>query len=113
MSGTTSTELLVSRLNDLRARLQRLLGPALGPELVDALDDYLDARETSLEERLSVERQSSSPYMTVDEAAAFICAKRQRIYDLFDDGRLTRHGTDHARLVSRAELVAYAENNRR
>jgi excisionase family DNA binding protein len=56
---------------------------------------------------------SESPYMTVAEAAAFIGAKRQRIYDLFDDGRLTRYGTDHARLVSRAELVAYVENSRR
>jgi hypothetical protein len=58
-------------------------------------------------------REAESPYMTVADAALFIGAKRQRIYDLFDDGRLTRYGTDHARLVLRAELVAYVENSGR
>ena len=91
--------------DEARARLGRMLGPAL----LGALDDYLDAREASLAERDP--RPDMSPFMTVLEAAAFIGAKRQRIYDLFDDGRLTRYGTDHARLVSRAELVAYAEDS--
>jgi hypothetical protein len=99
--------------DETRARLQRLLGPALGPGFVDALGDYLDAREAELAERLRLEGGSTSPFMTVLEAAAFSGAKRQRIYDLFDKGVLTRYGTDHARLVSRADLVAYVENNRR
>jgi excisionase family DNA binding protein len=56
--------------------------------------------------------EAQSEYLTVLQAAAFIGAKRQRIYDLFSDGRLTRYGTPGARLVSRAELVAYVENRR-
>jgi excisionase family DNA binding protein len=60
-------------------------------------------------EQLRTEAQSE--YLTVAQAAAFIGAKRQRIYDLLSDGRLRRYGTDHARLVSRAELVAYVENS--
>jgi hypothetical protein len=61
-------------------------------------------------EQLRVEPEPE--FMTPAEAAAFIRAKPQRIYDLFSDGRLTRFGTSHARLVSRAELVAYVENSR-
>jgi Helix-turn-helix domain len=63
---------------------------------------------------LVAERQTAAAepeFLTVAEAAAFIRAKPQRIYDLFSDGRLTRFGSVHARLVSRAELVAYVENN--
>jgi hypothetical protein len=77
-------------------------------ELVEAIAER--AAEIVVE-RMGAEHES--PFMTPAEAAAFISAKRQRIYDMFSDGRLTRYGTDHARLVSRAELVAYAENESR
>jgi hypothetical protein len=81
-------------------------------ELPDELVEEIAERAAEI----AVERvrgEAESPYMTVADAALFIGAKRQRIYDLFDDGRLTRYGTNHARLVSRAELVAYVDNSGR
>jgi hypothetical protein len=77
----------------------------------ELVDEIAERAAATAVERLRAERESE--YMTVAEAAAFICARRQRIYDLFSDGRLTRYGTAHARLVSRTELVAYVENGGR
>ena len=48
-----------------------------------------------------------SPFLSIDEAAAYLRAKKQRIYDLVSAGRLT-HFKDGSRvLVSRAELDAH------
>ena len=46
-------------------------------------------------------------YLTVNEAADLMRAKDQRIYDLLYDGRLTKFGTDGARLVLRDEVEAF------
>jgi hypothetical protein len=94
------------RLEQARTRLSRVFGP----DQVDALLEYEDALGECREERSGAGQVPEM--LTVPEAAELIRAKPQRIYDLFSDGRLTRFGTDHARLVSRAELVAYVENDR-
>jgi excisionase family DNA binding protein len=49
----------------------------------------------------------ASPYLSVTEAAEYIRAKRQRIYDLLSARRLTRFKDGRRVLVARAELDAY------
>jgi hypothetical protein len=82
-------------------------------ELPDEVVEAIARRAAAIaveRSRQRAEPEPVSPFMTVAEAAGFIRAKPQRIYDLFSDGRVTRFGSDHARLVSRAELVAFVEN---
>lgn len=50
---------------------------------------------------------SSSPYMTIPEAADYARCKRQRIDDLLSRRRLTRYKDGSRTLVSRAELDAH------
>jgi excisionase family DNA binding protein len=48
-----------------------------------------------------------SPYLTVAEAAAYLRASRQRVYDLLSSRRVPRHRDGARVLISRAELDAY------
>jgi excisionase family DNA binding protein len=48
-----------------------------------------------------------TPYLTVPEAAEYLCAKPQRVYDLLSTGRLTRHKDGTRVLISRVELEGY------
>jgi excisionase family DNA binding protein len=48
-----------------------------------------------------------SPYLTVAEAAEYLRASRQRIYDLLTSRRLSRRKDGARVLISRAELDAY------
>jgi excisionase family DNA binding protein len=52
-------------------------------------------------------RPDPSPYLTVAEAAAYLRASRQRVYDLLSSRRLSRHKDGARVLISRAELDAY------
>lgn len=71
-------------------------------QLLDAvLEDVAQRSAAIVLERLGDQR---SPYLTVDEAADYIRASRQRIYDLRRDGRLSRVGDGTRALVLRAEL---------
>jgi excisionase family DNA binding protein len=54
----------------------------------------------------SSSRGWESPYMSVQEAAEYMRAKPQRIYDLLSSGRLTRHKDGRRVLVSLEELKA-------
>jgi excisionase family DNA binding protein len=74
----------------------------------ELVDEIVERLKPIVVDELRAEQES--PYLTVTEAAALLRAKPQRIYDLFSDGRLRRYGSAGARLVSRAELVAFAEN---
>jgi len=58
---------------------------ALGfpPALIDAIADAVALRLNGQAPASSV-----SPYMTVDEAAAYLRCSRQRVYDLVHDGKL-------------------------
>jgi excisionase family DNA binding protein len=65
-----------------------------------------------------LDRQRSEPeappqMLTVREAATFLRAKRQRVYDLLSDGRLTRHKDGRRVLVDRQELERYLDGGRR
>ena len=52
-----------------------------------------------------------SPYLSVPEAADYLRAKPQRIYDLLSSRRLTRLKDGKRVLVSRSELDAYLAGN--
>lgn len=51
-------------------------------------------------------------YMTPAQAARYIGADRQRIYDLRSAGRLTRYGDGSRALIRRRELDAYVAGGR-
>jgi excisionase family DNA binding protein len=51
-------------------------------------------------------------WLTVEKAADYIGATRQRVYDLRSDGRLTKHGDGSRALVDRLELDALIERGR-
>jgi excisionase family DNA binding protein len=51
--------------------------------------------------------EPSSPYMTIPEAAEYLCTSRQRIDDLLSSGRLHRVKEGRRTLVERAELEGY------
>lgn len=70
-----------------------------------ASEEFLKALADRVAERMPA--PSSSPYLTVAEAADYLRASRQRVYDLLSAGRLTRHKDGSRVLVSRAELDAY------
>ena len=68
------------------------------PELLEAIA----ARAAELvEDRVS---EAPEPWMDVDEAAQYIAAKRQRVYDLVSQGRL-RHCREGRRLLFRREWL--------
>lgn len=48
-----------------------------------------------------------SPYLTIDEAAAYLRCRRQRVDDLLSQRRLSRIKDGARTLISRAELEAY------
>jgi excisionase family DNA binding protein len=60
----------------------------------------------------SAEGRVVRPYLSVIEAAEYLRAKPQRVYDLLSSGRLTRFKDGRRVLVSRQELEAYLDANR-
>jgi excisionase family DNA binding protein len=73
--------------------------------LVEAL--RLLVAELVREELARLAPREPSPYLSVEEAAAFLRARPQRIYDLLSDGRLRRVKDGARVLVARRELEAY------
>jgi excisionase family DNA binding protein len=63
-------------------------------------------------DRLHAAADPPPRFLTVPEAAAFLRAKPQRVYDLFSDGRLTRHKDGRRVLVDRQELERYLDGDR-
>lgn len=51
--------------------------------------------------------QEPSPYLTVAEAAVYLRASRQRVYDLLSSRRLPRHKDGTRVLIRRTDLDAY------
>ncbi len=71
----------------------------LPDELLDALADRLAER---LADRLAAPAASTTAYLDVDQAAAYLACQPHRIYDLKASGRL-RHFRDGRRLLFRRE----------
>lgn len=85
---------------------EQLVTLALPPALLDAITER--AAEVVLE-RLRAEAEAPPRMLTVPEAAAFLRAKPQRVYDLLSDGRLTRQKDGRRVLVDRQELERYLD----
>ena len=58
-------------------------------------------------EQLAGRPDRTSPWLTVPEAAEYLRASRQRIYDLLSSRRLTRHRDGTRVLIRRDELDRY------
>jgi excisionase family DNA binding protein len=56
---------------------------------------------------------TTSPYLTVREAAEYLRCSRQRIYDLRSSGRIARLSDGGRALVSRADLDALVNGDGR
>jgi len=81
--------------------------------LPDAVLEQLAQRvATILEERRSTTdtlSQVRGRWLTVDQAAEYIGASRQRVYDLRSAGRLGRHADGRRALIDREELDRLVE----
>lgn len=53
------------------------------------------------------ERSDPSPFLTVAEAAVYLRASRQRVYDLLSSRRLPKYRDGARVLIRRADLDAY------
>jgi hypothetical protein len=78
----------------------------LPPELLDAIAVRI---VDLLEERGAMARELPGPYVDVDEAAAILRAKPQRVYDLVCAGKLQRRGDGRRLLLRRDEVIAYVD----
>jgi excisionase family DNA binding protein len=76
--------------------------------LPDELVERIAQRVADIIDERRVKRELPR-WLTVAEAAAYIGAKPQRIYDLRSMGRLGRHGDGRRGLVDRNELDRLAE----
>jgi len=72
----------------------------------DVLEQIAERAAAIVVERLP-SPEPGSPYMTIPEAADYLRAKPQRVYDLLSSGRLTRHKDGSRVLIERAQLAAH------
>ena len=83
---------------------------ALVAELAALPDEQLAPLAERLAPLLRLEAPAPvSPYLTAAEAAELLRCRRRRIYELVQDGRLTRRGDGRRLLVSREEVKRLAE----
>lgn len=74
-------------------------------ELPDSVVNVIAERAAELVlEQLALRAPSTSPFLTVGEAAEYLRCERQRIYDLLSSGRRTRRKDGSRVLLVRAEL---------
>ena len=64
-------------------------------------------------ERLRAEAEATPRFLLVPEAADFLRAEKQRVYDLLSEGRLKRHKDGARVLIDRQELERYLDGDRR
>jgi excisionase family DNA binding protein len=87
-----------------------LVGRVSEPLALTLPEEALEAIAARAAELLEERRPAlppPSPYKTVPEAAEYLRAKPQRVYDLLSSRRLTRFKDGARVLVSTAELDAY------
>ena len=79
-------------------------------EAVDAIVDRAAERAAEIVvERFGLSPASPSPWLTPEEAAAFLRCKVQRIYDLRSSGRLTPYTEGGRAICAGNELEALVE----
>jgi excisionase family DNA binding protein len=76
--------------------------------LLDAACDRAVEKSARRLESLSQSR-SESPYLNVEEAAAYLRCKPQRVHDLLSQGKLTRYKDGARTLILRSELDEYVQ----
>jgi excisionase family DNA binding protein len=92
----------------------RVVNGRLELALPDELVEEIAQRAAAIVlERQRAEADAPSRMLTVIEAAAFLRAKPQRVYDLLSEGRLTRHKDGRRVLVDRQELERHLDGGRR
>jgi excisionase family DNA binding protein len=74
---------------------------AITPKDIEAIADAVAARQNPDDE-----------WLNVDEAAAYLKCKRQRIYDLSSEGRIPVHREGIRLLFSRRELDGWIKSGR-
>jgi excisionase family DNA binding protein len=79
---------------------------------LEALVYEIVQEELAAQQSVSSNGTTLSPYMSVEEAADYMRADRQRIYDLCSSGRLTRHKDGTRVLVRRDEVETQFARNR-
>lgn len=80
---------------------------AMPPELVDSIVDLAVSRV-----RAELTRAAHDPWLTVQEAAAYLRCKPKRIYDLSESGRLRTAKDGRRSLFRRSWLDAALEEPR-
>ena len=81
--------------------------PELVEQIAERVADILEQRQRP---------QSERRWLTIPEAAEYIGACPQRVYDLRSSGRLSRHGDGGRALVDRRELdnlISHDQRSRR
>jgi excisionase family DNA binding protein len=71
--------------------------------------DVVAAIAAQMAAQVQAEPASVGPYLTVAEAAEYLRAKPQRVYDLLSARRLTRHKEGSRTLLLRSELERHVE----
>lgn len=98
----------LARLDDALGATEQVIASlkiTLPPEVLEQLIEQVTAQVV---ERLKTAQSAPPPKMlTVKQAAGYLGAKPQRIYDLLSQRRLTRYKDGGRTLVSREELEAH------
>ena len=81
----------------------------------DVLEQLAQRVADILEERgaAGAGARTADRWLTVDQAAAYIGSRPQRVYDLRSSGRLTKHGDGARALVDKIELDNLLEGGTR
>jgi excisionase family DNA binding protein len=83
------------------------IGLDLPPELIESLVAKVAERVLADLGADATGHGTSSPYMTIPEAATYLRCPRQRIDDLLSQRRLTRIKEGRRTLVARAEIETH------
>lgn len=86
------------------ASLDALVG-SLATSIADRIAKEIQRRDRIRQQQVAA--TATSPFMTIEEAAAYLRCKPQRIYDLVWTGRISRHKDGSRVLIRRDELAAY------
>ena len=83
------------------------MSSTLPPELLEPLAQAIAERAAELVLERQPPPASLPEYLTVEEAADYMRASRQRVYDLLSSRRLPRHKDGTRVLLRRTEIDAY------
>jgi excisionase family DNA binding protein len=94
-----------------RLRVTGTINPTPSLAVVADVQSLADALAERLAEQAAALDSQQEPYWTAEQAAAYIAADKQRIYDLRSQGRLHCVKDGSRLLTRRSWLDAYLEGN--